>query len=65
VYLWRFYIVGILSVACISAPVSVACAGAWLAPTGQGDIIASLSFSDTTQIFDAHNRLIPVPSGIR
>jgi len=37
-------------------------AGAWLAPSGQGEIIASLSFSDTTRIFGAGNRLIPVPS---
>lgn len=38
------------------------CAGAWLMPPGEGQIIASTAFSDSTRAFDAKGHLIPVPS---
>jgi hypothetical protein len=41
---------------------AVAHAGAWLAPPGEGEIITSASFSDSTRFFDQNGRLIRAPS---
>jgi hypothetical protein len=38
-----------------------ASAGAWLLPTGQGQIIAGPAFSGTNRAFDSRGRLVPVP----
>lgn len=37
-------------------------AGAWLMPPGEGQIIAGTAFSGSSRAFDAHGKLIPVPS---
>jgi hypothetical protein len=50
------------TIAFFCATVSCAHAGAFLEPTGEGQIITSVSFSDTTRAFDANGKLIPVPS---
>jgi hypothetical protein len=48
------------------AAVSCAHAGAFLEPAGEGQIITSAGFSDTTRAFDAKGKLIPCrPTGIR
>ena len=46
----------------IGAGTEAAWGGAWLLPPGDGQVIADTFFSDSTQAFDAHGRLIPVPS---
>jgi hypothetical protein len=46
----------------IGAGIETAWGGAWLLPPGDGQVIADTFFSDSTQAFDAHGRLIPVPS---
>jgi protein XagA len=37
-------------------------AGAWLQPPGQGELIASTDFSESSRYFDANGRLIPIPA---
>ncbi|MGO9007722.1 MAG: hypothetical protein ACLQIQ_04945 [Beijerinckiaceae bacterium] len=39
-----------------------ACAGALLAPPGEGEIITTASFSSSTRAFDAQGKLIPIPA---
>jgi hypothetical protein len=54
-----------VAIAYFYATLPVAHAGAWLAPAGDGEIIATASFSDSTKFFDQSGRLIHAPSGIR
>ncbi len=47
---------------CLSLAAGGASAGAWLMPPGEGQIIAGAAFSGSSRAFDAHGRLVPVPS---
>ncbi|HEY1736726.1 MAG TPA: hypothetical protein VGG12_08770 [Methylovirgula sp.] len=50
------------SAACAAASFAFpAHAGAFLEPAGQGEIITSASFSDSTRFFDNNGKLIPIP----
>jgi hypothetical protein len=56
-----YFFTGILLVADLTM-VRGAYAGAWLQPPGQGQVIASTDFSDSTRYFDSNGKLVPIPA---
>jgi hypothetical protein len=58
----HMFLCGVAFAANLLAFAGCALAGAWLEPTGSGQIIAGAAFSGSCRAFNANGRLIPVPS---